>query len=610
MEEWAGQVWHKWITRAASKEYREQAVLLENIKSKLAIQFRAFGGKPSLQLLGVSRTEWHNRRSWLKRVASSFNQVEMAWCDDSSVRLPEHLAWYPQRKLNEQHYLWLTCLAAHNNSLSQNNWIVDNQTLVQKTLNGFPGLRSIYESLVSFHLTTRPRLTSLKGKVALQEQWIQKALLNPGSVNQKIDSPQALAPVLLWLHPNPPVQQGLPQNLDEPQSNSKHANSKELSEKRRRKGEWVKDKDGKEGLLAFRLESVFSWSEFIPVDRTADDDDEDHAEAVADDLDVLSISRSQDTPASKLKFDLDLPALDQDDIILKSGILLPEWDYRRGTLKKDFCSLQEMLPKSHEMTELPHNLRAKAKKLRAHFEMLATGKQWLRAQPEGSEIDLDRFVIQTADSYRGFSANREDLYRELRIKLRNLSCLLLADLSLSTDAWVSNKGKVIDVIRESLFLFGESLEAVGDRFAIAGFSSKKRSHIRYYPLKNFNEPWNPVVKGKIRGIEPGYYTRMGAAIRHASQTLLDEKTETRLLLLLTDGKPNDLDHYEGRYGVEDTRQAIKEAREKGLRVFCVTIDEKGEQYLPYIFGQRNFILVRNAEELPTKLTRLYTAITA
>ncbi|MDR4168285.1 VWA domain-containing protein, partial [Bacillus paranthracis] len=139
-------------------------------------------------------------------------------------------------------------------------------------------------------------------------------------------------------------------------------------------------------------------------------------------------------------------------------------------------------------------------------------------------------------------------------------CLLLADLSLSTDAWVGKESRIIDLIRDGLLLFSESLNRSGDAFALYGFSSRTREQVRFSCLKHFHEPYNAQIRGRIQAIEPGYYTRMGAAIRQSSQLLLEQDAQQRLLLILTDGKPNDLDHYEGRYGMEATRMAIREAR--------------------------------------------------
>ena len=185
----------------------------------------------------------------------------------------------------------------------------------------------------------------------------------------------------------------------------------------------------------------------------------------------------------------------------------------------------------------------------------------------------------------------------------------MADLSLSTDSWINNDSQVISVIKDSLFLFSEALTASRDRFALYGFSSRKRDHVRFNMIKNFDETYNERVKGRIQAIKPGYYTRMGAAIRQASDVLHEQKATQRLLLILTDGKPNDLDHYEGRYGIEDTRAAVQETKQKGLKPFCITIDEKAGEYLPYLFGSNGYLVIHKPEQLPKELTRLYAQLT-
>ena len=201
------------------------------------------------------------------------------------------------------------------------------------------------------------------------------------------------------------------------------------------------------------------------------------------------------------------------------------------------------------------------------------------------------------------------LYCDLRRGSRDLACLLLADLSLSTDAWLGDSGRVIDVIRDGLLLFAEALDATGDRYALYGFSSRLRSHVRVHLFKTFAQPYSALVRGRLSVIRPGFYTRMGAAIRYATGLLAKETAARRLLLLLTDGRPNDLDHYEGRHGIEDTRMAIIEARRAGLYPFCVTIDQKASSYLPHLFGSAGFVLVRKPEELPRELPLLYSQLT-
>ena len=313
--------------------------------------------------------------------------------------------------------------------------------------------------------------------------------------------------------------------------------------------------------------------------------------------------------ASKLRFDLDLPSHACDDQVLSEGDCLPEWDWKQQRLLDDHCRIVTLQATQAEAVELPAHLRQTAKRLRAQFQQLMPARFWQHGQADGSEVDLDAYLRFAAERGSGHATNADNLYRDLRSGARDLTCLLLADLSLSTDSWIDNQHRVIDVIRDSLYLFAESLSATGDRFSLYGFSSRKRDPVRLHLIKSFDERYSAQVRGRIQTIKPGYYTRMGAAIRFAQQRLDEQPSQRRLLLLVSDGKPNDLDKYEGRYGVEDTRHAIQEARRCGIRPFCVTIDEKANDYLPYLFGSGGYVVIRKPQELPRKLPLLYARLT-
>ena len=378
----------------------------------------------------------------------------------------------------------------------------------------------------------------------------------------------------------------------------------------RRTGERVEQPSAQDrGLITIRMENIFTWADFIKLDRGSEpEDDPANAADTLRDLDQLSVSRETRASPGRLRFDLDLPAAAEDDLPLSEGILLPEWDYRTQRLQPDHCRLIPLLAAQAKSMPLPNHLRRTARRLRAQFQQLAPTRRWQHRQPEGSEIDLDAYLRFAADRLGGHAV-ADGLYRDPRNDARDLACLLLADLSLSTDSWINNRTRVIEVIRDSLFLFAECLWATGDRFAIYGFSSRKRDPIRFHQLKTFEEPYSGLVRGRIDAIKPGFYTRMGAAIRQASRLLESQPATRRLLLILTDGKPNDLDRYEGRYGIEDTRQAIREARAIGLQPFCVTIDRRTNDYLPHLFGNGGYILLHKPAQLPKELPLLYARLT-
>jgi nitric oxide reductase NorD protein len=277
-------------------------------------------------------------------------------------------------------------------------------------------------------------------------------------------------------------------------------------------------------------------------------------------------------------------------------------------LKPDHCRLQVMQARHVEPTPLPEHLRRPARKLRSQFAALAPARRWQKAQPDGTELDIDACVRLHADKLAGSSVGAGAYLNQNRHE-RDLACLVLADLSLSTDSWVSDQHKVIDVIRDSLMLFGEALSSTGDSFGFYGFSSLKRGNVRFHAMKEFSAPFDNEARGRIAALKPGYYTRMGAAIRHSASLLEKQPAALRLLLILTDGKPHDMDHYEGRYGVEDTRMALIDARRQGIKPFCVTIDREGASYLPHMFGPAGFTVLRRPEELPLRLPMLYAQLT-
>ncbi|WP_310734059.1 nitric oxide reductase activation protein NorD [Sphaerotilus sulfidivorans] len=231
-----------------------------------------------------------------------------------------------------------------------------------------------------------------------------------------------------------------------------------------------------------------------------------------------------------------------------------------------------------------------------------------RARPDGDEIDLDAWVRHRIDDARHPVSEAPAVFLRRERHERSLATLLLADLSLSTDAHVGDDTRVIDVIRDALHVFGEALSGGGDAFEMLGFSSVRRHNVRIQHLKGFDEPWDETVRARVGAIRPGYYTRIGAAIRHATLRLSARPERQRLLLLLTDGKPNDIDHYEGRHGLEDTRHAVQAARDAGLTPFCVTIDEQAQDYLPMLFGQNGYARVHRPQELVHRLAQIHAAL--
>jgi len=615
MEEFIGKIWDRFITNSADRHYPEAIVHLDEIRRTAGIFFRALGGEGGLRIENATDSEIHARRSILQRIAGTGKKTQYAWRDEETLRLPDSIALFPSKELNRDLYLWLTALSVVPAVVAGegHDWISRNQARTLKTLEIWPGLKSRYQNLLLAHLQQRPNPDALPAGEASQEKAIRLALSDPTETVRLEYAKHPPQPVSLWLHPSPPAQEfnsgAAPQDPDLPEQQDKENNKKQDKQQKRKKGNRTEMPDGKGGLMSFRLETLWSWAEYTKVDRTSVDDDDDNAMQTAEDMDNITLAQDSETTAGKIKLDLDLPASQYDDIVLGEGIPIDEWDYKQQNLQKDHCRLQVMTSRHAQAMDLPERLRPQAHKIRRQFEALRPQRHWVSRQNEGTELDLENYINFLSDRKHGHVNSDTPVYRDIRNLSRDLSCLLLADLSLSTDAHINNNARVIDVIRDSLYLFSEALTATGDRFALYSFSTRNRNHVRFYNIKAFNDNYNNDIRGHIDAIRPGYYTRMGAAIRYATQLLAKETSGQKLLLILTDGKPNDLDKYEGRYGIEDTRMAVLEAEKLGLRPFCVTIDEKAEDYLPYLFGSRSYVLIRNAEELPRKLPLLYLRLT-
>jgi len=608
MEEYVGELWDRLITGAAEKRHAAATVKLDDIAKSAAIFFRALGGDPGLGISAAPAVRHGARRRLLQRMAGSGEKVELSWRDGEVLRLPSQIDLFAEYALNRDLYFWLVALAAVEAN-NHRSWIVRNQQATLVTLQRFPGLQSRYTRLVDALLAMRIAPHKLPADEAAQEHTIRQALQHPGSVDEIMLAKRPFQPVPLWPHPNPPVNgESVAAGAGSPEQ---AGNAVQKKSRRKHLAQRTDVKEDKNGfLMMFRAESLFSWSEFVKVNRPQDEeDDAETAQLAAEDMDHLTIARDGKASAANVRFDLDLPAGAADDTPLGEGVLLPEWNWKKQVLQPDYCSLQQLIATDAKPCELPHALKNTANHLRRQFQALTPTRHWLKGQQDGEELDMDAWVQLTSERNSTMPTSEHGLYRAQVNQERDLACLLLADLSLSTDAYVSNHARVIDVIRDSLLLFSEALTATGDSFALYGFSSLKRSHVRFHYIKGFDEKYSGQVRGRITAIKPGYYTRMGAAIRQASSLLVQQKKRQRLLLILTDGKPNDLDQYEGRYGIEDTRVALIEARKLGLRPFCVTIDTEASDYLPHLFGAGGYVVIRNPEDLPKELPLLYAQMT-
>jgi nitric oxide reductase NorD protein len=344
--------------------------------------------------------------------------------------------------------------------------------------------------------------------------------------------------------------------------------------------------------------------------RPTDRDDQTAAEEFADSMSELPEARLVSTPGRPKEV---LLSDDPPQARSKSGgapsadggsrIGYPEWDFRINAYREAAATVRTMRAPpgaQHWVDRTLAEHRAMLTAIRRRFEMLRSQRVRLRKQLEGDEVDLGAYI----DGYADFRAGRpmaDGLYETRRAARRHMAITLLIDTSGSTDGWVSANRRVIDVEREALLLVCIALEGLAEPYSVHSFSGEGPHGVTVREIKRFDERYDNDVAFRIAALEPERYTRAGAALRHVSTELMRQAADHRLLLLLSDGKPNDIDHYDGRYGVEDMRQAVNESKLQGISPFCLTIDRQAANYLPAMFGERHFAMLPRPELLPTVL---------
>ncbi len=290
----------------------------------------------------------------------------------------------------------------------------------------------------------------------------------------------------------------------------------------------------------------------------------------------------------------------------------PEWDYSSQTYRPDWASVYEALhPKGNpvDIDKLLEKHAALAKRLKRILDLLKPqDKVRIRYQEEGSELDLD-VAIRSLIDFKGGANPDPRINMSHRTDGRNIAVMLLLDLSESLNEKASGSEQtILELSQEAVSLLAWAVEQLGDPFAIAGFHSNTRHDVRYLHIKGYGEHWGDDAKARLAAMQAGYSTRMGAAMRHAAHYLAARPADKKLMLILTDGRPSDIDTHDEQLLVEDTRQAVKELDREGIFTYCISLDPKADEYVSGIFG-RQYTVIDNIQRLPEKLPELFLALT-
>jgi len=290
----------------------------------------------------------------------------------------------------------------------------------------------------------------------------------------------------------------------------------------------------------------------------------------------------------------------------KADFFYDEWDHHRNAYRRGWCHVYEMPVTPGDgafVRETRQRHAALIAQLKRKFEAVRGEDRIHGRQPEGEEVDLDALVEAVNDRKSGAEPSPRLFSRRVRNE-RSLAAMFMVDMSGSTKGWIN------DAEREALVMLCESLEALGDAYAIYGFSGWTRTRCDIYRIKAFGDRYDDAVRARIDGIEAKDYTRMGVAIRHLTGLLAAQPARHKLLVTLSDGRPDDFgDEYRGTYGIEDTRRALQEARRQGIRGYCVTIDRQGADYLKHMVGPAGYTVLDDVRKLPVKIMDIYRKLT-
>ena len=294
-----------------------------------------------------------------------------------------------------------------------------------------------------------------------------------------------------------------------------------------------------------------------------------------------------------------------------------EWDYNSQTYRPDWVSLYESLHPSGNAADIDKLLdkhAGLAKQLKKILDLLKP-QQFVRVryQEEGSELDLD-VAIRSLIDYKSGSQPDPRINMSHTHDGRDIAVMLLLDLSASlADTPEGCTQTILELSQEAVALLGWAIDHLGDKFAIAGFSSNTRHEVRYQHIKGYSEKWSDTVKGRLAAMEAGYSTRMGAALRHAAHYLGAQKADKKLLLVLTDGEPSDIDVNDPQLLIQDAHKAVQELDQDGIYTYCINLDanvKPGEDdYVTSIFGNQ-YTIIDKVERLPEKLPKLFAALTS
>jgi nitric oxide reductase NorD protein len=559
---------------------QEKTVKLEDIKERLTIFARAVTGNPINIYTAEREGGYKNNNFFLPEYYSQFNTYQ------------ENLSFYLFRVLylsiqKNKNLNWQKGID-HPLEESRVNALHYSKEILQELFSQFPVTKNIYQKLIDLY-----NIKATEKKPAdysfIYGKWMRSVEENTSDnqlKNFNDKAKKAIAEEIKTILKAKPIEDVITLEVDKKQQEDyvlTH-NFEKIDTAEEHDGGW-RDFDGDD-----ELEEHSAALEELNMKYTVRVDDTVHSVYQAEFVENITVSESADQKSND------------------HYILYDEWDYSKRKYKENFCKIYPKKNIEKDVAYYKKTLKDNASTLLGLRKMLTNVNnrfQQQRRQIQGEEFDIDALTDLYIDIKSGHTPS-EKVYLSKRKKEKDLSILMLLDTSLSTDGYAANN-RVIDVEKQVSILFGEILNEFNVNFSIASFFSKTRNYATYVDLKKFNEDWEK-AKYKIGSIQPEGYTRIGVALRHAGTELDKQDTKNKWVILISDGKPNDYDKYEGKYGINDVKQALRELNERNINSYALAIEANAKYYLPQMFGANHYEILTTPVELLQSLAKLYDKI--
>ncbi|MBL7785285.1 MAG: VWA domain-containing protein [Chitinophagales bacterium] len=567
--------------KKAAAHVQDRTVQLADIKNRLTLLARSLTGQ-AIEIFPAEREGGYKGNNFfLPTTFSHFSTVE------------ENLSFYFFRifYLSEQKNNALNWFNTQSlDTLIAQQIAAENApTILQQLQNNFPLVHELYELLLAkwYLQTTNPKqlpdLSWWYGKVMQDEKTTDKAHDALKNFTDKVKTASIQPKTTLKAKAVEEIRSIIVDTKQQEDYVFTH-NFEKVETAEEFSGSW-RDFDGDD-----ELESHQNALDELNLNLTVRVDDTVHSVYQSDFIENSTVAESEENEATPICWQYD------------------EWDYRSKSYRRDYCKLYAQQQTAKDIAYYQQSLRDYAVVLSGLRKMLTSvNNKWQqqRRQTQGQELDMDSVVDYYTD-LKNRTTPSEKIYVSPRKKEKDLAILLLLDISLSSDGYVAGN-RIIDIEKQAALLFGEILNEYAIDFSIHCFYSKTRNYASYMTLKAFDEKWEQ-ARYKVGAAQPLGYTRIGVALRHSYRLIQERQAKNKWIIILSDGKPNDFDKYEGKYGIEDVKQVLREMHERRINSYALAIESDAKYYLPQMFGNNHYQILGSPNELLGALVKLYERI--